>query len=242
MLARGGPVRRRKIRRALQLHGATQFERAFPGAHVGVLLLEDVSNAERSAALEARLQQVQAELRRRFAGVDRAGLQALPSIAAYLPHYRAFGQTYHVLRQLESVALKGKPLGSPSTLISAMFAAELMSQLLTAGHDADCVVGDLLVDCSREGDRFLGINGQEREIRPGDMLMRDAQGIISAVLYGPDERTRLRASTTRALFVTYAPAGISMSELQQHLERIAAYVKIAEPNTRIAAQMVVPSA
>jgi DNA/RNA-binding domain of Phe-tRNA-synthetase-like protein len=158
-----------------------------------------------------------------------------------VPHYRAFGQTYHVLRQLESVAVKNKPLSSPGgTLVSAMFAAELSSQLLTAGHDADAVVGELEVDASHEGDRFVAIGGQEREIRPGDMLMRDRQDIISAVLYGPDERTRLRATTTRALFVTYAPAGIATSDIRQHFDTVLEYVVMAEPRARAAAQIIVP--
>jgi hypothetical protein len=34
------------------------------------------------------------------------------------------GQTYHVLRQLESVALRGKPLTSRSSLVLAMVAVE----------------------------------------------------------------------------------------------------------------------
>jgi len=45
-----------------------------------------------------------------------------PVLRAYQTHYKPFGQTYHVLRQLESVALKGRPILSPGgTLVSAMF-------------------------------------------------------------------------------------------------------------------------
>ncbi|MBV9168792.1 MAG: hypothetical protein JOZ81_01750 [Chloroflexi bacterium] len=226
----------------MRVTDSAEFERTFPGAHVGVLLLENVTNGERSDALDERLLEVQDTLRTRFAGADRATLQALPSVAAYLPHYRAFGQTYHVLRQLESVALKRKPLVSPGgTLVSAMFAAEVANQLLTAGHDADFVEGDLLVDVSREGDRFTSINGQEREIHAGDMLMRDRAGIISAVVYGPDARTRIHASTSRVLFVTYAPGGIGPPELHRHLEDITEYVKIASPQASKASLTIVPS-
>src|SRR5437588_219970 len=74
-----------------------------------------------------------------YRGQTRADLVAIANVQPYARHYRAFGQTYHVLRQLESVALKGKPLTSPSTLVLAMFAAELESLLLTAGHDLDAV-------------------------------------------------------------------------------------------------------
>jgi DNA/RNA-binding domain of Phe-tRNA-synthetase-like protein len=193
----------------MTIEASADWRRTFPGACVGCLMMSGVSNAERNPALDARLAELQIELRERYASADRAALANLPTVRAYQAHYRSFGQTYHVLRQLESVAFKGRDLASPGgTLVSAMFAAELSSLLLTAGHSTDALAPPLLVDCSKAGDRFVGINGQERELKPGDMLMRDGQGIISAVLNGPDQRTRLSEATTRALFVTYAPAGI----------------------------------
>jgi DNA/RNA-binding domain of Phe-tRNA-synthetase-like protein len=60
-------------------------------------------------------------------------------------------------------------------------------------------------------------------------LMRDGVGIISAVLNGPDLRTRLTESSRRGLFVTYAPAGIDPHDVQRHLDEIARYVSLASP-------------
>jgi DNA/RNA-binding domain of Phe-tRNA-synthetase-like protein len=211
------------------------FASAFPGAHVGTLLIDGVAGAEPAAALDRALVDVENRLRHSFEGADRAALLANPTIAPYHKHYRAFGQTFHVLRQLESV-LKGRAVASPGgPLVSAMFAAELGNLLLTAGHDAAAVSGDLMIDCSRAGDRFVGIRGQEILVRPGDMVMRDAEGIISAVLYGPDERTRLQPSTQSALFVTYAPQGIAADGVRSHLHQIAEYVHLVAPGATVAA-------
>jgi DNA/RNA-binding domain of Phe-tRNA-synthetase-like protein len=208
-------------------------------ACVGVLVMNAVSNAPSHPALDLRLAELQTELRRTYASADRATLAGLPVVRAYQAHYKAFGQTYHVLRQLESIVLKGRDLASPGgTLVSAMFAAEVGHLLLTAGHDADLVEPPLLVDVSSAEDRFVGINGQERELKPGDMLMRDGRGIISAVLYGPDERTRLSDQTRRALFVTYAPAGIPAADVERHLEQIGEYARIAEPRAEVAQLLV----
>jgi DNA/RNA-binding domain of Phe-tRNA-synthetase-like protein len=227
-------------RMAMEISSTIDWRRCFPGASVGCLLMNGVSNTERSAALDGRLAALQAELRARYAGADRAGLANLPTPRAYQAHYRAFGQTYHVLRQLESVALKGRDLASPGgALVSAMFAAELSSLLLTAGHDVDALVPPLVVDCSKVGDRFVGINGQAHELKAGDMLMRDGQGIISAVLSGPDQRTRLSATTSRALFVTYAPAGIAPAEVQSHLDQIADYVRLTAPRAEIRESVII---
>jgi DNA/RNA-binding domain of Phe-tRNA-synthetase-like protein len=205
------------------------WREAFPQARVGLLALDDVTNPTTHPLLVQRVREVETRLRDQFAGADRTTLAALPSIQAYQAHYRAFGQTYHVLRQLESVVLKRKPLSSGSALVLAMFAAELDSQLLTAGHDLDAVQPPLVVDRSSAGERFVGIGGQEHVPRPGDMLMRDAAGIISAVLYGPDQRTRLGDQTRRALFTVYAPAGVDADAVHRHLAQLAALVRLVAP-------------
>jgi DNA/RNA-binding domain of Phe-tRNA-synthetase-like protein len=201
--------------------------------------MDGVLSAARSPRLDGRLSELQTHLRERYASADRASLATLPVIQAYQAHYRPFGQTYHVLRQLESVVFKGRDLHSPGgTLVSAMFAAELGSLLLTAGHDVDALAPPLVVDCSRGDDRFVGINGQERALKAGDMLMRDGLGIISAVLNGPDLRTRLSEATQRALFVTYAPVGIAPADVQRHLDQIVDYVRLSDPHAEVAQSVI----
>ena len=209
------------------------WRETFPAATVGLILLEDVVNPPTHPVLQQRVREVEARIQEQFAGADRAALITLPAITAYQRHYRAFGQTYHVLRQLESVALKGKPLASKSALVLAMFAAELDSLLLTAGHDLDALQPPLALDRSVAGERFAGIGGQEQVLRAGDMLMRDSHGIISAVLYGPDQRTRLNENTRRALFTTYAPDGIEEATLREHLHQLASLVQLIAPAAKI---------
>jgi DNA/RNA-binding domain of Phe-tRNA-synthetase-like protein len=213
----------------LEVQVAAGWRDTFPGAHVGVLLLDNVANPPTHPALEARVRGIEAGLRTQYAGMQRSELAATPTVQAYLKHYRTFGQTYHVLRQLESVALKAKPLTSPSALVLAMFAAELQSMLLTAGHDAATLESPIVLDASRGGESFTGIGGQPQVVRAGDMLMHDRRGIISAVIYGPDQRTRLNEATRAALFTTYAPAGIEVGQLEAHLQQIDELVRSVAP-------------
>jgi len=212
----------------------------FPDAHVGLLLLDHVTNGPPSAALQQHAQHVEAELRQRHAGADRAVLASLVTAQAYQRHYRAFGQTYHVLRQLESVVIKAKPLESTSGLVLAMFTVELDTLLLTAGHDADALRPPLVIDRSAAGERFVGIGGRQHVLREGDMLIRDQSGVISAVIYGPDQRTRLVDETRRALFTTYAPAGVSVDELTQHLDSLISALRVANPLAVVRLQAVYP--
>ena len=224
---------------SLDVKVSDAWRTGFPGARVGLLGLDGVSNPTSHSGLEQHAREIEARLRVQFAGADRATLGNVPAVLAYQRHYRAFGQTYHVLRQLESVVIKGRSLASPTALVLAMFAAELESMLLTAGHDLDRVELPLVLDCSSDGDAFTGLGGREHAPRPGDMLMRDQSGIISAVIYGPDQRTQLRPETRRVLYSVYAPAEIADEAVNAHLEQLAANVRLVVPDARVTARLLI---
>jgi DNA/RNA-binding domain of Phe-tRNA-synthetase-like protein len=208
---------------------ADSWRATHPDAHVGVVALRNVHNPARHDGLDARRQTLEAAIRERFAGLTRAQLNDLPAIKAYNAFYRPFGKSYHVLLQLESIALKGKPLTSPSALVQAMFMAEVEGQLLTAGHDLDAIAPPLTIAASTGDETYTRINGQPQQLKPHDMYMADAKGVVSSVIYGPDQRTRITADTRAVLFVTYAPTGIGETALRQHLDRIAEYVRLVSP-------------
>jgi DNA/RNA-binding domain of Phe-tRNA-synthetase-like protein len=213
---------------------------AYPEARVGVLRVTGVRNPESDPALDRLLDETAASLRARHAGETRPDLLARPELAAYAAHYRRFDKTYHVLLQLESVALKDKPLRSRGVLVAAMFRAELETGLLTAGHDGDRLAGGLTADVVVAGDGYTGIGGREIQAAPGDMCIRDGGGIVSSVVYGPDDRTRLSDDSQTAVFTTYAPAGIGPDLLTRHMELIAEGVEVAAPGSAVESMEIVP--
>ncbi len=209
------------------------WREAFPGAAVGELAIRDVTNPESDAALERRKQALESQLRSRFSKGGRAAIKALPVIQAYAAYYERFNKTYHVQLQLESVALKGKSIPRVAALVEAMFMAELENLLLTAGHDLAAVQEPVRLDVSTGDERYVLLNGQEQVLKPGDMSVFDAQGVISDVIYGPDQRTRITATTRRALFVVYAPAGIGAEAVHRHLEGIQAHIALFAPQAAV---------
>jgi DNA/RNA-binding domain of Phe-tRNA-synthetase-like protein len=215
---------------------AEGWRRAYPGASIGILALDGVANPPAHPALDAHARQVEADLRDRWAGQTRADLNRLPELEAYRRYYRRFQKTYHVQLQLESVALKGRPLRGDGALVLAMFAAELRNRILTAGHDLDVVQGPLAVDVARGGERYTGIGGRDLALQPDDMHIRDAAGILSSVLYGPDARTRLTPDTRRALFCVYAPAGIEPEAVERHLADVTGTVRLLAPDAAVVQQ------
>ena len=217
------------------LNVTNAWKSAFPGAAAGALVMDNVINPEHHPELEKRKVELEAALRTRYAGYDRAALAALPAIRAYEAHYKRFKKSYHVALQLESVVLKGKSLPGVAALVEAMFMAELEDLLLTAGHDLDQVQGEVTLDVSTGQEQYMLLRGQAQVLKPGDMLMSDTQGVISSVIYGPDQRTQITPATRRVLFTVYAPAGIGAPAVETHLQHIRDNVLLVAPGAEVTA-------
>ena len=215
------------------------FRPAFPLARVGLLAMTSVTNPATHRALEERKADIEETLRRQFGSFDRSQFKQLPVIQAYDAHYRKFDKAYHVLLQVESVALKGKPIPSVAALVEAMFMAELKNMLLTAGHDLNRIIQPLTLTVSAGGETYLGIRGRIETCKRGDMMITDGEGIVSSVLYGPDARTRITAGTNSALFTVYAPEGVREEAIDAHLRDIEEYVRLASPQAATQALEVV---
>ncbi|MCX7681960.1 MAG: hypothetical protein N2508_08385 [Anaerolineae bacterium] len=215
------------------LHVSATWKRVYPGAAVGVLALRNVVNPEHHPALEARKAELEERLRMRYAGQSKADLKALPPIQAYTAYYKRFDKTYHLLLQLESIALKGKPIPRVAALVEAMFMAELDDLLLTAGHDLGLVSLPLRLDVASGSERFVNLAGQEHVLKPGDMFIADGQGILSCIIYGSDRRTMITPATRAALFTTYAPAGIGAEAVREHLQHIWELVALIAPQATL---------
>lgn len=191
--------------------------------------MHNVANPETHPALDERKAKLEHQLRSRFSGQDRDALKALPTIQAYDAYYKQFKKTFHVLLQLESVALKGQPISSVAALVEAMFMAELKNLLLTAGHDLEEVQMPIRLDVSDGSEQYTRLNGKEQVLKAGDMFIADARGVISSIIYGPDRRTRITSDTRKVLFTVYVPAGIEKQAVRQHLQDIQANVLLVVP-------------
>jgi DNA/RNA-binding domain of Phe-tRNA-synthetase-like protein len=208
---------------------SSDWRQSFPGAAVGLLAMRDVANPTSHPLLKEKKRSLERILRDRHGSsqVDPAS-QAI--LAAYRSYYKRFKKTYHVELQLKSVVSQGRPIPTAAALVEAVFMAELESLLLTAAHDLDSISMPLVLGCSKGGERYCLLRGQDEELKPKDMMMSDAAGVICSVIYGSDWRTRLTADTRRVLFVTYAPNGIEAPHVLRHLRDIEDNVRLVAPH------------
>ncbi len=111
--------------------------------------------------------------------------------------------------------------------------AEVDNLLLTAGHDLDALQLPLTLEAATGGERYITLRGQEQELKPGDMYIADRAGIVSSILYGPDQRTQIQPQTRNVMFTIYAPAGIDEPAIVKHLEDIRQNVQLVAPRARV---------
>jgi DNA/RNA-binding domain of Phe-tRNA-synthetase-like protein len=217
---------------ALMFDVTEGWKSAFPQAHAGVLIMEDVVNPASHAGLEIRKAALVEQLRLRYGGLDRSQLVTIPSLQVYDRYYTRFKKTYHVQLQLESIVFKGKSLPSVAALVEAMFMAEIKNMLLTAGHDFDALQLPIRLDVTQGDEVYTLMRGLNQQVKPGDMIISDGNGIMSNIIYGPDQRTQIRPDTRNVIYTTYAPAGISEQAVTEHLQDIQEYVGLFSPEAR----------
>jgi DNA/RNA-binding domain of Phe-tRNA-synthetase-like protein len=209
------------------------WKEAHPGAQMGLLEISGVDNSVPAPTLDQEKRVVEERLREKYADFSRKDFLALPVMEAYHRYYRNFGYTYHVLLQLESVAIKGKSLPNVSPLVDANFAAELETLILTAGHDVARLEKDILFDVAREGDEITQMNGKQKDVPVGDMLMRDANGVTCTILRGQDNRSPISKATTHVLYVSYVPVGVTEGQVLAQLDAVEKYVRLFTPDCAV---------
>lgn len=217
----------------LSIFASDEWRATHPGAVIGLFELSGVDNTRPAPALAAEKRATEARLRRRFAGCSRSDFVSLPVMAAYQRYYKRFTKTYHVLLQLESLVLKDKSLPDVSPLVDANFAAEVDTLILTAGHDVTKLAAPLTMDIARMGDVMVRMNGAPKQIDPGDMVMRDAGGVVCSILYGQDNVSPITPATTHALYVAYAPAGVSAEAVEGHLRKVEENIRLFCSDARV---------
>lgn len=209
------------------------WKAAYPEAHAGVLVMRSASNPAHDPALERRKAVLEEQVRAQFSGQDRAAIASHPVLQAYAEYYRRFKKTYHIQLQLESIVLKGKSIPSVAALVESMFMAEMQDLLLTAGHDLDVVQLPLTLDVASGTERYTLLRGDEQTLKAEDMMISDRQGIVSSIIYGPDQRTQITSNTRNVVFTVYAPPGIDEQTVVEHLEHIKENVLVFAPQAQV---------
>jgi DNA/RNA-binding domain of Phe-tRNA-synthetase-like protein len=195
--------------------------------------MRGTSNPSQHAELETQKSALEMKLHERYSSLDRQTITSHPILQAYRTFYKHFDKTYHVQLQLESIVFKGKSIPSEAALVEVMFMAELKNFLLTAVHDLDKVELPLTLDVSKGMEQYTMLNGRYQQCKAEDLFIADQKGVLSAILYGPDQRTCITESTRNVLFTVYAVPGIDNDAVMQHMQDLRDLVWLITPQASV---------
>jgi DNA/RNA-binding domain of Phe-tRNA-synthetase-like protein len=198
------------------------------GASAAVLAVRLTTPPARTGVLDAAREQQEQDLRARYRDLTRPELRETGHLPAYDAYYRQFVQTYHVLQQIESVAIRQKPLAPREPLVEAGFLAELATGLLTASHDLDALVLPITIDAATGTERYTLYNAEAVVAKAGDMLMRDQREILTTIILGPAAYARITPQTRSAVYCVYGPPGVSATAVHDHLVLIERLVRLID--------------
>jgi hypothetical protein len=203
-----------------------------PGVCFGILGLQGF-HASPSAEFTALKNDVIADIRQKYAHYDRKEFILTDPVCRYVRYYKGYKKTYHVLLQLESILLKGKTLPDAEPLVQALFLAELKHGLLIAGHDLDAIEPPLTIFAAQGGEPFTSMAGQSLELPGEDICMRDGKSAILSIIYGQDQRTRLTANTTRAMYLIDGVEGVTRDQMLAGLQDLLIFTRAFDPAVQV---------
>lgn len=225
----------------LVINETERWKLAHPESLVGFLEVTNIELINHSNTLEIHKKVVEVMIREKYKNYTRQEFLSIPVMGAYQRYYKKFSKTYHVLQQVESIVNKNKSLPSVTPLVDSNFISEVDTLILTAGHDVDHLRGSIVLDISVPGDIIPRMKGDQKEILPGDMVMRDDQGVCCSILYGQDSRSIIRSETKHVLFVSYAPAGVPEKLVSGHLDEIFNNILLFSPFAKIEQKKMISS-
>ncbi len=178
----------------MQINFTESLKEKYPGSIFGNLIIRDVQNRKRNETLEGRKRSLEREIREKYAVVEKDNM-----ILYYNTYFRMWKKTYPIEYQINTVKSGGK-FPQVSVVVDCMFIAELKNRILTSGHDIDEIKSDLTFDISQGGEQYLKLNGQKQELKKNDIILKDNEGILASILYGPARRTSISLKTKNSLF------------------------------------------
>jgi len=111
-------------------------------------------------------------------------------------------------------------------LVDCMFMAELENRILTSGHDRDMIHGRLVYDLADDGEEYVKLNGKKQVLVKNDVILKDDDGVLASVLFGPAARTSIKMETDNPLYFAWCPVGIDRETVDEHLSTITIYSKM----------------
>ena len=193
----------------------------YPTAIFGSLTINNQRNQKKHPDIEQAKRLIEKKIRETYPPPKED-----PIIQRYAAYFDRWGKTYPIEFQINSIK-KGRTFPQVSTHVDIMFMAELENRILTSGHDRDTIQGRPVYDLADQGEEYVKINGKKQALHKNDVILKDDDGVLASILFGPSARTSIKMETANPLYFAWCPARIDHETVDEHLSTITKFSKIA---------------
>jgi len=193
----------------------------YPTAIFGSLTINNQQNQKKHPDIEQAKRLIEKKIRETYPPPRDD-----PIIQRYAAYFDRWGKTYPIEFQIDSIK-KGRTFPQVSTHVDTMFMAELENRILTSGHDRDTIQGRPVYELADQGQEYVKINGKKQALQKNDVILKDDDGILASILFGPSARTSIKMETVNPLYLAWCPASIDHETVDEHLSTITKFSKIA---------------
>jgi DNA/RNA-binding domain of Phe-tRNA-synthetase-like protein len=202
-----------------------------PTLFVETRVIRDVYISFASPEIEERKRGIIAQ----WTNVTDEQLESNPLITAYRELQRQLGGDTQMLPAVEGLLARGILKGRFPKVNSVVDAANIVSvkHLIPIGlFDFDKINGDVELTLAVSGDQFIPI-GKDKLVKlsPGTPILKDAEGIFSAVGSRDSQRTMITGDTRNVLAFSWGIEGIDTALVSLVLDECVA--EILRLNQRI---------
>lgn len=192
----------------------------YPTAIFGSLTINQQQNMKKHPDIEQAKRLIEKKIREIYPAPKED-----PIVQRYAGYFDKWGKTYPIEFQINSIK-KGRTFPQVSTHVDCMFMAELENRILTSGHDRDTIQGRPVYDLADEGEEYVKLNGKKQVLLKSDVVLRDDDGVLASVLFGPAARTSIKGETVNPLYFAWCPVGIDRETVDEHLSTITRFSKM----------------
>ena len=202
-----------------------------PNCHLGLVVASGINLDTLAAAVASARREVQ----RGLASPSAAVLDNLEALEAY---FATSGYPFPLAMQRARMLKGGIPNAIP--LVQLLLCAELRHGMLIGIQDSRAIDPPLNVDVATRHESFRGMRGVV-QCKSGEIVIRDARGIIASFFQGPDSRTQLHADSRDIVGFVFSAPGMPVVATRDAVEYICSVMARCAVKLDKAVCLAVPS-
>ena len=193
----------------------------WPEAALGLVYATNINNRDDTSEFATEARGIEVAVRERFPTAEAVGQH--PNIQAWRKAYRAFGCDPHKYRcSSEAIVrqvLKGNTVWGINPLVDCYNYISLKYTVPVGGEDCAKIVGNVVLKRASGTEPFVRLGGSENEPpEVGEVIYADDAGVLCRRWnWREADRTKIEATTKRAVLVLEKTSGISMELLSSVL-------------------------